>query len=214
MTKPSVSIGITAFNEERTIKSLLNSLLNQQELNFRLKEIIVISDGCTDATTIQVRQVKSKKLFLIDDQKRQGKTARLNQLFKSLTGDIIIFADADISLANDTVIDEMVKVFLSHPDTGLVSARIYPKQPKTFLGNAVFASVNAYVSYAESINNGNNIYTCKGPLIGLSKRFARKTIIPHNIFAEMLIFIFLVSAGVLNICIPKTPLCIIIYPKY
>ena len=47
--KPSLSIIIPAFNEEKTIKKLLNKILSidLSNINFT-KEIIIVDDGSTD----------------------------------------------------------------------------------------------------------------------------------------------------------------------
>ena len=196
MSKPNVSIGITAYNEGRTIKSLLINLLKQKQFNYQLNKIVVILDGCTDASKRQVKQVKSQKIFLIDDQKRQGKTFRLNQLLKTLTGDIIIFVDADVQLANDYILGELVRSFTIQPKVGMVGAKVIPQEGKSFISKAIFSSVKAYVSYAESLNRGNNIYTCKGPMIGLSRSFARNITIPKNVFAgDAYLYFFCISRG-------------------
>ena len=55
-----VSIGIMAYNEEKNISHLLDSILNQK-LNSRLiKEIIVISSGSADQTNKIVKQYANK----------------------------------------------------------------------------------------------------------------------------------------------------------
>ena len=48
--KLTVTIGIPAYNEEANVRNLLVSLLAQKETNFKLQEIIVVSDGSTDKT--------------------------------------------------------------------------------------------------------------------------------------------------------------------
>ena len=57
--KPTLSIGIPAFNEEANIYFLLKDLLSQKMDQFNLERIIVNSDGSTDDTIEQVKRIKN-----------------------------------------------------------------------------------------------------------------------------------------------------------
>ena len=86
MNKPvTISVGIPAYNEAKSIKRVLTSLLAQKEDGFILKEIIVISDGSTDSMAQKVREIKDKRITFIDDKSRRGKSARLDQMRESGT---------------------------------------------------------------------------------------------------------------------------------
>ena len=54
MNTQSITIGIPAYNEEANIKYLLKLLLNQKIKNAAIHEVIVVSDGSTDGTVLQV----------------------------------------------------------------------------------------------------------------------------------------------------------------
>ena len=44
------SVGIMAYNEEANIERTLRAILDQQSLNTRIEEVIVVASGCTDHT--------------------------------------------------------------------------------------------------------------------------------------------------------------------
>lgn len=90
---PSVSIVISAYNEADVIQEKINNAL-ALDYPMHLLEIVVSSDGSTDDTNrivgdFQQPQVKLKAF------ERSGKTACLNRVVPQLTGDIVIFTDAN-----------------------------------------------------------------------------------------------------------------------
>ncbi|QQR64413.1 glycosyltransferase family 2 protein [Candidatus Roizmanbacteria bacterium] len=62
-------MGIPAFNEGRNIQNLLRSILIQTERSYRIDKIVLISDGSNDDTVWKARQVKNKRLQIIDIKK-------------------------------------------------------------------------------------------------------------------------------------------------
>ena len=59
-SKPTVTVGISAYNEEHAFPALLESLLKQSQTSFVFEKIIVVSDGSTDNT------VKNKRTYQYD----------------------------------------------------------------------------------------------------------------------------------------------------
>jgi glycosyltransferase involved in cell wall biosynthesis len=51
----TLTIGISAHNEEKNISSLLESIFAQKQRNYVLENIYVVCDGCTDNTESVVR---------------------------------------------------------------------------------------------------------------------------------------------------------------
>lgn len=90
-----ISIIIPAYNEEKTIKKVVYSVINSNTLGLK-KEIIVVSDGSTDETSTILRKINSKLLRIIINSKNKGKGHALRTGFKKATGDIILIQDADL----------------------------------------------------------------------------------------------------------------------
>lgn len=89
----SVSVLISAHNEERLLKS---ALMSACAINYPDFEVVVIDDGSTDSTP-QIIQgfVDAGKVRAIFKQVNQGKALALNDALPCLNGDIILIMDAD-----------------------------------------------------------------------------------------------------------------------
>src|SRR3989344_5204255 len=94
---PTITVGIPAYNEERNIRSVLESVLQQRGSLFRLEKIIVVSDGSDDRTESMVREIAAANpiIELVADHGRKGKITRLNQLCRMNQSDFLVFLDAD-----------------------------------------------------------------------------------------------------------------------
>src|SRR3990167_2835632 len=98
--KPTVTIGIQAYNEEANIGNMLKSVLKQREESFVLERILIVLDGCTDNTFRIVKAIakKDRRIKVMHDGKRTGKATRLNQILTKNNSDFVFFIDADIVL--------------------------------------------------------------------------------------------------------------------
>jgi glycosyltransferase involved in cell wall biosynthesis len=92
-----VSVVIPVYNEEKHIKTCLDSLTNQARMP---DEIIVVDNNCTDKT---ISIVKKYPKVTIIEEKKQGITPARNAGFNTATGEIIARCDADTILPKDWV---------------------------------------------------------------------------------------------------------------
>jgi glycosyltransferase involved in cell wall biosynthesis len=92
MLIPSLSVIIPAYNEERTIGTVISktiSILDALNLPY---EILVVDDGSTDKT----RLIASRyKVTVLSNEKNYGKGYSLRRAIQNSTGDIIITLDSD-----------------------------------------------------------------------------------------------------------------------
>jgi cellulose synthase/poly-beta-1,6-N-acetylglucosamine synthase-like glycosyltransferase len=89
---PSVTVVVTAFNEEDRIGARLRNLL-AVDYPPELLEIVVASDGSTDGTAVRARQFEPRvrvEAFAV----RRGKPAMLNDVIPSAWGEVVVMADA------------------------------------------------------------------------------------------------------------------------
>jgi len=129
-----ISIGVFAHNEEKNIKGLLESLLNQKLKNAQLKEIIVVSSS-TDQTNQIVENIAQKHhlVKLLAEKQRQGKASAINQFLKVAQGDLLVLESGD-TLPLKNVLSELIKPFDS-PQVGMTGAHPLPvDNPREFLG--------------------------------------------------------------------------------
>lgn len=95
-----LSIIIPAYNEERTILSILDKLVKLSLINGIEKEIIITNDCSTDKTKSLIEnfisQNSSSVIKLFDHEKNKGKGAALHTGIKAASGDFVIIQDADL----------------------------------------------------------------------------------------------------------------------
>jgi cellulose synthase/poly-beta-1,6-N-acetylglucosamine synthase-like glycosyltransferase len=118
---PTVSIIITAYNEERDLAAKLENTL---ALNYPrdLLEIIVASDCSTDRTDEIAREFSAQSVRLYRQSERLGKTAAQNTAVEQARGEIILFSDAT-SLYEPEVLRAIVPNF-ADAKVGCVAGRL------------------------------------------------------------------------------------------
>jgi glycosyltransferase involved in cell wall biosynthesis len=109
---------IAAHNEGATIERKLADTLALDYPQDRL-EVVVGSDGSTDATADVVRGVRSDRVRLLE-LPRRGKGPTLNDAVAASVGEILVFTDADVVPAPDAI-RELVAPF-ADPEVGAVAA--------------------------------------------------------------------------------------------
>jgi cellulose synthase/poly-beta-1,6-N-acetylglucosamine synthase-like glycosyltransferase len=99
--EPSVSVLVAAYNEAVVIGDKIRNTLALDYPPERL-EIVVASDGSSDATAHIVRSLIAKGskplLRLLDYPHNRGKLAVLNDAVSQLSGEIVVFSDASSML--------------------------------------------------------------------------------------------------------------------
>jgi len=188
--KLTVTIGMSAYNEEVNIRQLLENLLLQSDNFFVLKRIIVISDGSSDSTVDEVKKVKSDKILLINDGKRKGKSNRLNEIVKMFSSDYLVILDADILPANRKMLDNLIEPFLKRKNIGIISAKRIPIKANSFFEETINQSVEFKLRVFEKMNNGNNLYMCFGPCRAFSKRLVKKLSWPPTVAEDVYSYLF------------------------
>jgi len=117
----SVSIIVTAYNEEKGILAKLENLL-ALDYPSNLVDIIVASDASSDATDRLVRDCGSDRVQLLRIEGRKGKTNCQNAAAAAANGEILVFTDATTQLDSRTL-RALVRRFHS-TDVGCVAGRL------------------------------------------------------------------------------------------
>tara|TARA_B100001989_G_scaffold194754_1_gene143497 strand:- start:494 stop:1201 length:708 start_codon:yes stop_codon:yes gene_type:complete len=90
----SVSIIIPCFNEVKTIKKVINNIL---EMKFENLEIIVVDDGSTDGSHELLNEIsKEENIILLSHKKNFGKGFAIRTALEKINNEIVIIQDADL----------------------------------------------------------------------------------------------------------------------
>ena len=89
-----ISIIIPVYNEERTLRKLINAV---EAVDLPLKkEVILIDDGSTDGTAQILEELSKNGVKVLRHERNLGKGAALRTGFAHAEGDIILTQDADL----------------------------------------------------------------------------------------------------------------------
>src|SRR5262245_17553348 len=136
-----VSVAVPAYNEERNIGLLIDSLRRQDTFRVEIVEIVVVASGCRDRTAEVVRE-KSRKpgipVRIIEEPERRGKVAPINTYLShgNPKVDAICLVSADVLVAPNAI-ETLAHPLRRHLDVGMSGARPVPTNGHgTFLGEA------------------------------------------------------------------------------
>lgn len=94
--KPHITVGILAWNEEKTIQTTLHSLLRQ---SLQPDEILVAANGCTDNTVAKVIEMQDLYPFIrLLEIEERGKPNAWNIVRAGARYETIAFADGDVAV--------------------------------------------------------------------------------------------------------------------
>jgi poly-beta-1,6-N-acetyl-D-glucosamine synthase len=120
--EPAVSLIIVAHNEEHTIEAKLQDCLAQDYPPDAL-EIIVVSDGSTDATETIVESHRDRGVILLRTPRPSGKPTGLNLAAAHAHGEILVLCDARQRL--DRACVRALTEALSDPAVGAASGELH-----------------------------------------------------------------------------------------
>ena len=145
--EPSVTVIISAYNEQKHIRQKLANTLSLDYPPEKL-EIIVASDCSTDQTHDIVRQFQDPNVKLVILPQRGGKTAAQNAAVREARGEILVFTDATTLLQPDAI-RQLVKGF-ADPRIGCIDA---PHESLSEQGTLVGRGGSTYRSYETKIKD-------------------------------------------------------------
>lgn len=177
----TVTVGIPAYNEEGNILNLIYSILKQKTNTSVIKEILIITDGCTDNTINEAAKATDCRIKIIDGKTREGKSKRLNDIFKYSSSESIVLVDADTYL-HENAIDYLIKKLSNDNNIGLVGGNPTPIQAANhnMVNNAIAYSVLVTQSIRKKWKEGSSVYCFNGRLIAIKKELAKKLTLPST----------------------------------
>ena len=93
-----LSIIVPVFNEEESLPELCNWIAKVMDRNQFSYEVILVDDGSTDLSwkVIESLNEQSDRIKGIRFQRNYGKSAALNEGFRTCQGEVVITLDADL----------------------------------------------------------------------------------------------------------------------
>jgi cellulose synthase/poly-beta-1,6-N-acetylglucosamine synthase-like glycosyltransferase len=151
---------VPSFNEEKTIKNTIESILSSE---YPIKEIIVINDGSVDNTERIVKKLINKypQLKLLN-KKNSGKADSLNQGIKMARGELIAVVDADSYPAKDSF--RKLVGYFDDKIVGAVTCTIIPRNKKGFIQTLQTIEYQVIAFTRKLLDYVDGIYVTPGPL--------------------------------------------------
>lgn len=178
--KPTLTIGIPAYNEEANIGYLLNDLLKQKQSSFILEGIIISSDGSDDKTVIMVQNIGSDKIKVLDNSERKGQAFRQNQIIGLTNSDILVLLNADILIKDPNFIEKLVAPIIRER-ADLTSSCLSSLQGNSLFEKILSVSRGIKEYVYERHQNGNNLYTCYGAARAFSRKLYKQVNFQHSV---------------------------------
>jgi hypothetical protein len=144
---PHVSVIVAAFNEAGCIAAKLASTLAQQRYPREQLEVIVVSDGSTDATDTLVARYPDHRVRLVRQEPRAGKSPALNRGVAAARGEVLVFTDANALFLPDAI--ARLAAPFADPRVGLVSG-----QGLYAAGGDARAAASGYVRFEAALKRG------------------------------------------------------------
>lgn len=171
-----ISIGIPTYEAGLSLVSTVNSILNQTCYK-NINQILIMVDGNKISKPI-LNKLQDKKIKIFYSKKREGQSARINDIFNSLNTKQIILANDDILLDKNA----LKIIFKKYKKFDLVAGNIKPLNKLGFLEQILESGQQIQCAIAKDWNKGNNYLSCNGRFIILSKKFYKKITVPEKIW--------------------------------
>jgi len=121
-TTAAFSVVLAVHNEAARISARLDELLTLIGTTGRGGEVIVVADGCTDATAARARAHPSPLVRVIELPENEGKARALSCGSEVARGDILVFADARQRWATHSL-QRLLENF-DRPEVGAVTGEL------------------------------------------------------------------------------------------
>lgn len=182
---PSISIVLVVRNEAICLGAKLRNLL-ALDYPAGLVEIIVVSDGSTDATNrILSEFAASSGIRVLFSPQQRGKAAGLNDAISSATGDVVVFTDARQKVGIDSV--RLLVENFADPVVGCASGELMLGEPdsgETVRGMGLYWKIEKTIREMES--GSGSVVGATGALYA-ARRNLLAPIPPETILDDVLI---------------------------
>lgn len=188
------TIGICAYNEERNISNLLQSLINNRDLS-KNAEILVVCSGCTDTTPQIVAQLSKmdRRIELIVQRERLGKASAINEILRRASHEFIFLVPADVLPAPHSLV--AISEEFRDPSVGVACGSPLPiNEGKSFSGYLARLVWRIHNRTLKHLSDSNLSTHASGELMAL-RRGLIKAIPDYTVNDDAYVAIQAVSKG-------------------
>src|SRR6267142_2721520 len=141
-SRERVSVVVPAYNEERTIRVAVETLLESEYPDL---EVIVVDDGSQDGTADRLLDLHQQGRIRLIRQQNAGKAAALNAGIAAATGEVVLYTDADSLFLRETVA-KTVRWF-ADPSVDAVCGNDVPLRARTGLQKLLAVTTHIGTGY-------------------------------------------------------------------
>lgn len=196
---PHVTLVISAYNEAEVLEGKIQNALALDYPRDRL-EIVVSSDGSTDATNDIARSFAGSGVVLHEYTANRGKNLALNDTLPRAAGDVIVFTDAN-GMYHPEAVRTLVQPF-ADPRVGSVCGELIYKN---FNDNPIAEGYNRYWELDQMQKRLESDLGCllgaNGSIFAVRKHLCRP--IPNDVCNDMVQPIWVAAAGHLCLYEPR-----------
>jgi lipopolysaccharide/colanic/teichoic acid biosynthesis glycosyltransferase/cellulose synthase/poly-beta-1,6-N-acetylglucosamine synthase-like glycosyltransferase len=194
---PTISICICAYNEASVIRQRAENLLSIKRRTPNL-EILVYVDGATDTTADILREYE-RDLTLVVSAENTGKTVGMQQLVRMATGDIVVFSDANVIFAQDSV-ERLVSKF-ADPSVGCVCGRLVYTNPEASMAADVGAGYWRFEERLKELECATGSTICAdGSIFAIRRQLY--PVVPDDIIDDFYVSLSVLCDGFRIVCAP------------
>jgi glycosyltransferase involved in cell wall biosynthesis len=117
---PLVSIGLQFYNNERTLRIAIKSIINQTYTNW---ELLLYNDGSTDNSLEIAESFNDDRIRTFSDEVNKGRPRRINQTLALCKGKYFALMDGD-DVSYPQRVEKQVTFLEQNPEVDLVGARM------------------------------------------------------------------------------------------
>ena len=150
-----LSIVLPVYNEEKSIKKILESLPNDSSI-----EIIVIDDDSTDGSVKEIQKVSDhREIKLLKHKKNRGYGGAITTGIKHVKGEVIVTMDSDGQHSPKDII-QLIKPIFEHEVDCTIGSRYlggnyYDLPSLTRLGEAIIEKL-LHIFFGQKVMNNQN----------------------------------------------------------
>ena len=116
------SIGICAADSAANLDQLL-ALIESESYPLTMKKVVLVASGCEPKALASARELASRdqRLVLIEEPRRTGKSAAINQIIERVDGQFIVLVNSD-ALPEQGAISKLLREIAEENNVGMISA--------------------------------------------------------------------------------------------